>query len=660
MEKTRRRKVIWFSAGGSLILAAAVALGLAPGTTFTTILTIAASIWLLLGLFVLLRSCWLWLTYRVGMRLFISYLLIGGSTFLCCGALTIFALYMMMGQYASQRLNGEMRQLALELSSTCEEASRAFLDGRTEDAVGLLQGVPFNTALVLPRVHWLARLGEREVRSAGAESLTVPTWLDENPFGGPVFDDDSALFLVGVATADTAIAVLIPLDADTARALSNQLWFDVTFLPFTENSEEEHSITLQTLPGQSSGGLVLQPGSTSINGLWNSTADEGETLFERALIYWFRATVEVRDLMTGERHEDRMLVSLLRTSPANVWRDFTQSRYQLGSHLVTSLFAIASFFLIVYGLSAGVAAAMILSITRSTARLTRGAREVARGNFDHQVPIKRPDQLGDLALAFNQMTQSVQHMLADVAEKERLAHELQLAREIQVSLLPEPQFDHGGVTLRAEFRPAEEVGGDYFDIFALSADRLVLTIGDVAGHGLHTGLLMAALKSSVSALVHEGYTGKELLAKVGHLLQHQGQGRTMVTMAVIEIDLERDVVRVSNAGHPPPYLITPSGEVIELLAGALPLGGSLCRPAGLEHAFAPGSRLIAYTDGLVEGANRGGEPFGYSALAELLQGASGLDGAGLAAMTLKAFDQHTEGQPVADDLTLLVLEHGRE
>jgi len=135
---------------------------------------------------------------------------------------------------------------------------------------------------------------------------------------------------------------------------------------------------------------------------------------------------------------------------------------------------------------------MILSITRSVKRLSAGALEVERGNLDHRVPVKRRDQLGDLGRSFNHMTGSVQSMLDDVAEKERLAQELELAREIQESLLPARHLDLGRLTVRATFQPAAEVGGDYFDVFPISEDRLVVAIGDVAGHGLSTGLLMAS------------------------------------------------------------------------------------------------------------------------------------------------------------------------
>ncbi len=89
----------------------------------------------------------------------------------------------------------------------------------------------------------------------------------------------------------------------------------------------------------------------------------------------------------------------------------------------------------------------------------------------------------------------------------------------------------------------------------------MVAIGDVAGHGLSTGLLMASLKSSVAALVHEGYGGTDLIAKVNHLLMEHGQAGTMATMAVVEIELGEGRLVLANAGHCPALLIHPDGEV---------------------------------------------------------------------------------------------------
>jgi serine phosphatase RsbU (regulator of sigma subunit) len=341
-----------------------------------------------------------------------------------------------------------------------------------------------------------------------------------------------------------------------------------------------------------------------------------------------------------------------------VWRDFTLSRYELATELWGAIAALGLFFLICYGLAMATSATMILSITRSTSRLTAGARAIERGDFDYRVPVKRRDQLGDLARTFNHMTESVQSMLADVAEKEHLARELELAREIQESLLPASHLEVGPVSVRATFKPAAEVGGDYFDVFPISEDRVVVAIGDVAGHGLSTGLLMASLKSSVAALVHEGYSGPELIEKVNHLLMEHGKARTMATLSVVDIALGDRRLKLANAGHCPPLLIDPENGIEELMAGSLPMGSRLCRPASLEGAFTTGSRLVLYSDGLVEAISPDGEPFGYERLEEVVGSATDLSGTGLTKAILDALAAHADGVPAADDLTILVVERG--
>jgi sigma-B regulation protein RsbU (phosphoserine phosphatase) len=390
--------------------------------------------------------------------------------------------------------------------------------------------------------------------------------------------------------------------------------------------------------------------------LWPPWQTDDSGWLSRPLVVWFRVAVDVVDLETGEPVEEGNLVALLRTSPINVWRDFTLSRYELGQELWGVLVVLVGLFLVGYGLALATAAAVVLSITRSTSRLSAGARAVERGDFDYRVPVKRHDQLGDLARTFNHMAESVQSMLADVAEKERLARELELAREIQESLLPARDLVVGPVSVRATFRPAAEVGGDYFDVFPLSESRLVVSIGDVAGHGLSTGLLMASLKSSVAALVHEGYGGSDLIEKVNRLLMEHRQSRTLVTMAVVEIDLDQGRLVLTNAGHCPALLVDAKGGVEELMAVSLPMGNPLCRPASLERPFATESCLILYSDGLVEAVSPEGEPFGYQRLEQLVRSAKEISGPGLTGSILDALAEFTDGVPAADDLTILVVE----
>ena len=311
----------------------------------------------------------------------------------------------------------------------------------------------------------------------------------------------------------------------------------------------------------------------------------------------------------------------------------------------------------IYLIAVGFAAVMILRVTRATARLTRGARAVARGDLEHRVPVKRRDQLGDLAVSFNSMTESVRTMLVQVAEKERMAREMELAREIQESLLPPSELSAGPLSVWAHFRPATEVGGDYFDLFPLSEDRLLVAVGDVAGHGLHTGLLMAMVKSAVAALVQEGHIGRALLERLNRLLLAQPIRHRMVSLALAEIDASRGTVEVTSAGHPPGMLLASEGDVEELLLSSLPLGHRWPEPPpSRTRQFAPGSRLLLYSDGLVEARNAAGEPFGYDPLREVLRAHRATPAASLIGVVLAALDRHLAGQPMTDDLTVLVVE----
>jgi sigma-B regulation protein RsbU (phosphoserine phosphatase) len=391
--------------------------------------------------------------------------------------------------------------------------------------------------------------------------------------------------------------------------------------------------------------------------VWQPWPEAARGILFRPWIQWFRLTVDVVDLATGQ--PSRSAISLLRTSPVNVWEDVTRSRYELASQLWGTLTGLGAFLFALYGLAVIIAGTMIFSVARAASRLTRGARAVEEGRFDYRIPVKRRDQLGDLALSFNRMAESVQGMLADVAEKERLGRELELAREIQESLLPARRLRHGALEVRAIFRPAAALGGDYFDIFPLDEQRLVVVIGDVAGHGLHAGLLMASLKSTVAALIREGYTGEDLLSRVNGLLSERRFGPIMATLAVAEIDVTDSLLRITSAGHPPAYLIA-DGRCEELMAGSLPLGIALGRPAQVERPFPPGARLLLYSDGLVEAVGPSGEPFSYERLAETVRENAGLSAGELEATIVAALDEYVAGRPLADDLTLVVVERAAE
>jgi HAMP domain-containing protein len=654
----------WWITGAVLIVAAVAITAIASESDLAGLLMVFAGFWVAASLCLVAWRVWRWMTYRVGVRLFITYLLIGVLPVFFATAFASIGLYILMGQYTSVRVGSEFDRFGWSLLDDCENVIEMASETGPETAFSALEELASDPPHPLSRVIWWARIGDRTQVVGGELDPLDFGWLSEGPSWTMARQGETTYSVTAYSSpSGDRVAALIPFDDVTAADLSSQWWFDVAFFGLEDShveipedeGDEGDDISAQA---SSDGTFNFSIDGDQVSGdeIWPQWTEGENGLISKPWVVWFRVIADLVDLDSGEPLEDKNHLALLRTSPRNVWQDFTLSRYELATEIWGAVAAFGVFFLLCYGIAMATSGTMILSITRSTSRLTAGARAVERGDLDYRVPVKRHDQLGDLARSFNHMTDSVQSMLADVAEKERLARELELAREIQESLLPASHFEVGPISVRATFQPATEVGGDYFDVFPISEDKLVVAIGDVAGHGLSTGLLMASLKSSVAALVHEGYTGIDLIEKVNHLLMEHGRGRTMVTLAVVEIALDDGRLVLANAGHCPALLIHPDGRLEELLAGSPPMGSRLCRPASLECPFSVGSRLILYSDGLVEAVSPDGEPFGYDHLEGVVKSAADSSGSGLTTTILGALAEHADGVPAADDLTILILE----
>jgi serine phosphatase RsbU (regulator of sigma subunit) len=650
--------VLWLLAGFLILLAAVAVTALATGSTGAMLLWLLYVLWAAGTAAMVFWYLWRWLTYRVSVRLAISYLLLGVTPFVVCLALGGFAVYMAMGQYTSVRFGTELERLHADLLDDCRHIMTVYRTSGQEAAAEVFGEVAERPRHLAPRVLWTARLGNLSLASPGAEGLPELSWVTGDTATLSVAENDA--FLVAGTRGDVApnlVTAVVPLDAQMARTVIAARWYDVFFTVLEEEMDDlqdRGGMTVSTNLGEGAS-VRFHEQDIPVEEVWQTWPESERGLLHRPWVYWFRLDIETRRLVDGE--PGGAIICLLRTSPMKVATDFTSSKYELGASLWGALVALAIVLLSLYGLALVIAATMIASISRSTSRLTKGAKAVEKGRLDHRIPVKRHDQLGDLAASFNRMTQSVQDMLADVAEKERLAKELELAREIQESLLPDRHLRHGELSVHAIFRPAAAVGGDYFDIFPLGEGRLLVVVGDVAGHGLHAGLLMASLKSTVAALVHEGYSGADLVSRVNALVLGAAADPTMATLCVVDIDTESDTLNLANAGHPPAYLIH-DGRSEELLVSSLPLGTSLAKPGSIDRPFPAGARILLYSDGLVEATDATGEPFTYERLATVVADGASMTGGELETSILAALDRVTEGAPLADDLTLLVVERG--
>ena len=205
---------------------------------------------------------------------------------------------------------------------------------------------------------------------------------------------------------------------------------------------------------------------------------------------------------------------------------------------------------------------------------------------------------------------------ARARERERMKEEIDTARRIQLSMLPQGSPDLAWIEIAAASLPATEVGGDYYDYFRLSPSQLVLVVGDVAGHGLASGLLLSGVRSCLYLLEKDLTSPIEVLDRLNHMVRRTTDRRTYMTLlcAVLDRTAEGTHLRLATAGHPP-ALHFGRGRVAALGNGAPPLGTRLdTRYEVVSRSLLPRDVLIFYTDGLVEARNAQGQEYGDARL----------------------------------------------
>jgi sigma-B regulation protein RsbU (phosphoserine phosphatase) len=377
--------------------------------------------------------------------------------------------------------------------------------------------------------------------------------------------------------------------------------------------------------------------------------------------------VPVQDWATGDKEG---VSARTRVAPGDLFGRLssTQGRIQ-GMDMATlfqwGLILIVVLFLVIEGAALAMGWALARSITGSVHALFHGTERLRLGDLGHRIPIRSRDQLGELAESFNAMSANIETLLEQAAEKRRLEEELRIAREIQMSLLPRHAAPMPGLSLAALCVPAREVGGDYYDFFALGPRRLGLLVADVAGKGTYAALYMAELKGLMLSLSQIHDSPRQLLIEVNRIIAANLDSRSFITMTYAIVDLERRTLTYARAGHtplvhrtasPPPQarLVAPSGMVVGLqLDGLEHRFGEL-----LEEVTVPlvdGDVFLLYTDGLSEAMNADGDLFSEERLRVLVEEHGGLGSDGLRERIVRDVEAHVAAADPHDDMTLIVV-----
>ncbi len=245
----------------------------------------------------------------------------------------------------------------------------------------------------------------------------------------------------------------------------------------------------------------------------------------------------------------------------------------------------------------------------------------------------------------------------EAAERRRLQEEVAIARQLQVSLIPDHLPDVPGYEIYGGNTPSQGVSGDYYEVIErLDGSECVLFIADVSGKGIAASLLTAYIEALSSAPIEDGLDPDQVFSRVSRRLYRRTPHERFATAFLAVLDPPSGVVRYANAGHNPPLLLRSDGSVEQLRATGIPLG---LLPLGeyesCQVTMTAGDTLVTYTDGITEATNPADEEYGPERLETLCceKSSQGLEA--LAETLQEDLERFAEGVPFADDQTLVML-----
>ncbi|MEW5819376.1 MAG: SpoIIE family protein phosphatase [Cyanobacteriota bacterium] len=301
-------------------------------------------------------------------------------------------------------------------------------------------------------------------------------------------------------------------------------------------------------------------------------------------------------------------------------------------------------------------------------KLVEQTKLYSEGSLDKRLEEnKGSKEIRDLSKSFNIMgqaiTENIEAIKKTTAEKERYAQELQIAAEIQQSILPQkfPPFPdiENRIDLYGITKPAREIGGDYYDFFRIANDRIALVVADVSDKGAPSSFFMAMTRMLVREIATRGMAPAEIMRRTNHMLATDNPHCMFVTLIYAEYNINTGYMRMINAGHNPPLHLHANGKISEIsLKRNLPLGiDSGTHYVADEYLLPTGDTLLLYTDGVTEATDLQDKQFGLNRFKEILFTHSVGDSKEIVNNILKEIDEFSSGADQHDDITLMCLKH---
>jgi len=405
----------------------------------------------------------------------------------------------------------------------------------------------------------------------------------------------------------------------------------------------------------------------------------------------------VQNVLHWQTGAARHLLMIVRTRPSLLYSRLFRTLGEWTSAIYIGLTALAIFFALIEVAAFVIGMRLTRTMTLSVDKLYQATEYVNHGDLSHRIEVRSRDQMAELERSFNSMTGSLEKLIAEQKEKQRIESELQIAKEVQDLLFPHDSADLDGLELHGICRPARTVSGDYYDFVPLGASTVGLAVADISGKGISAALMMATLHAfvrahtlaeklpvgaragsavGVAAVSVPGDAGEAVAGGVADNAADDAAGGNPspgVVLALLNQQLYRSTpeqkyatmflgfydqttrrLTYSNAGHLPPILLRATGMVERLEVGGTVVGlfGDMVYPEGVVE-LAEGDIVVAFSDGITEPENDYGE-FGEDRLVQIVEENRNLPLPRISDAILAAVIDWIGGEEQPDDMTVVL------
>jgi phosphoserine phosphatase RsbU/P len=588
-----------------------------------------------------LRAQLLW---RLRNRLIVTYVFIGVIPVFLLLVISLITLYLLAGQFASFVVTSDitmhLRSMEAGNRTIAHHLATQVSSGGKLDAEILGRTRPHRPEWSRRQVCAWYRNQPQPFCSGpeGASAFASPSFITGD-FRDIVNDHDKLYLRTAtvLSPGPDSLRVILsePFDQDFVEKISGDLGRIAVY--GNESSTASAANTSTSL-------LTFNAGKQREQAFFAGTIPPASGTFDHDIT--FRLPILVVDWSTGERQRDGALAEV-ETRPSVLYARLFAALGDYARGLENILLLIAIVFAIIVLLALFVGTKLTRTITSAVDQLYQGTKHVNRADFSHRITVQSTDQLATLANSFNSMTTSIEKLVQEQKEKQRLEGELAIAQEVQAQLYPKLITQLDTLEVHGFCRPARTVSGDYYDFLALNSDKLMLAVGDISGKGISAALLMATIHSAVRAysiedrsvlrepaavgtatgsglmlaseLSETSVSPAALLTLLNHQLYESTPSAKYATLFLGIYDGATRRLTYANGGHLPPILISENGSSQLLDCGGTVVGlfDNVSFPEATVQ-LRPGDVLVTYSDGVTEPENDYGE-FGEERLVQLVR-----------------------------------------